>query len=350
MSLESQSIGEGKVGANGPRSDRRRNFDLGSLTPIFFFIGLIVLFGALEPAVFLSRDNLNSILNDGAVLAILACGLTVVLIVGEFDLSIAAAASFGGALSTVLVTDLNWPLAAIIVAVVAGGLVIGLVNGILITVFEIPALIATIGVSSLLDGVTLWITGNSIIFNGFTDQFLFVGSWSLGGLQAPVYYLAVIALVLAVLLGFTETGRHLYATGGNRAASRMSGIRVQRQVMLAFLIAGVLGSVAGFVYTARQASLTPQFGTGFLLPTFAAAFLGSVTLTRRSFHILGTLIGVYLIETGSIGLLILGGPAYSQQLFAGAVLILATVGAKFRGTGSSAKKDWRQILGLRRST
>jgi ribose transport system permease protein len=110
----------------------------------------------------------------------------------------------------------------------------------------------------------------------------------------------------------------------------MAGIRVKRQVILAFLIADVLGSLAGFVYTARQGSLTPQFGAGFLLPTFAAAFLGSVTLTRKTFHILGTMIGVYLIETGSIGLLILGGPAYSQQLFAGAVLILATIGARYQ--------------------
>jgi ribose transport system permease protein len=82
-----------------------------------------------------------------------------------------------------------------------------------------------------------------------------------------------------------------------------------------------------------QGSLTPQFGTGFLLPTFAAACLGSVTLTCRKFHILGTVIGVYLIETGTVGLLILGAPAYTQQPFAGAVLILATVGARFRGRG-----------------
>jgi ribose transport system permease protein len=106
--------------------------------------------------------------------------------------------------------------------------------------------------------------------------------------------------------------------------------------MLAFVISGVLGSLAGLVYTARQGSLTPQFGTAFLLPVFAACFLGSVTLTRRKFHILGTVLGVYLIETGTNGLLILGAPAYTQQLFAGAVLILATVGARYRTVGFRA--------------
>jgi ribose transport system permease protein len=125
----------------------------------------------------------------------------------------------------------------------------------------------------------------------------------------------------------------MYATGGNRAASRLAGIRVRRQVMLAFVISGVLGSTSGVVYTARQGSLTPLFGTAFLLPVFAACFLGSVTLTRRKFHVLGTVLGVYLIETGTNGLLILGAPAYTQQLFAGAVLILATIGARYRTVG-----------------
>jgi ribose transport system permease protein len=319
---------EGRIAA-------RRRYDLGAIAPILFFVFLVVVFGIADPAVFLSKGNLTSILNDGAVLAILACGLTVVLVVGEFDLSITSAASLGGALPAVLIAQANWPLIPVVLLVIATGVAIGLVNGALVTTFEMPALIATIGIASLLDGITLWITGNSIIFNGFTDAFIAIGSWSVGGLQAPVFYLAGIAIVLAIALRYTATGRHLYATGGNRAASRMSGIRVKRQIITAFVASGVLGSAAGFIYTARQGSLTPQFGTGFLLPTFAAAYLGSVTLTRRTFHIVGTVVGVYLIETGTVGLLILGAPAYTQQLFAGAVLILATIGARYRGRGAA---------------
>jgi len=312
----------------------RRRHDIGAIAPILFFGCLILIFGIADPGVFLSKGNLTSILNDGAVLAILACGLTIVLVVGEFDLSITSAASLGGALPAVLIAQANWSLIPVMLLVVATGVAIGLVNGALVTTFEMPALIATIGIASLLDGITLWITGNSIIFTGFTDTFIALGSWSVGGLQAPVFYLAGIAVILGIALRYTATGRHLYATGGNRSASRMSGIRVTRQIILAFVVSGVLGAVAGFIYTARQGSLTPQFGTGFLLPTFAAAYLGSVTLTRRTFHILGTVIGVYLIETGTVGLLILGAPAYTQQLFAGAVLILATVGARYRGRGT----------------
>lgn len=319
-----------------PLSSRGRWFgqiDFGALTPLLFFVLLILVFGFAAPEFFLTGENLTSILNNGAVTALLACGLTVVLVVGEFDLSIASAASFGGALAAVLIAQQGIPLAVAILVVVIAGAITGIVNGYLVTEFEIPALIVTIGVSSLLDGLTLWVTGNTVIFTGFTDAFMTFGNWRLGSLQAPVFYLAAVAIFLGVMLRYTATGRHMYATGGNRAASRLAGIRVQRQVMLAFVISGVLGSVAGLVYTARQGSLTPLFGTAFLLPVFAACFLGSVTLTRRKFHILGTVLGVYLIETGTNGLLILGAPAFTQQLFAGAVLILATIGARYRTVG-----------------
>ena len=329
-SSEEASSPQGAWGATWSTS----NYDWGVLAPIIFFASLIVIFGALEPEIFLSRENLTSILNNGAVLAIMACGLTFVLAVGEFDLSVAAAASFGGALAAVLVTQTGAPFAVTALAVAAAGIAIGLLNGFLVTRFEIPALIVTIGVSSLLDGMTLWVTGNSVIFTGFTEFFLWLGGWRIASIQAPVFYLAVIAIILATVLRYTATGRHIYAAGGNRAASRMAGIRVERQVILAFVVAGFLGAIAGLIYTARQGSLTPLFGTALLLPTFAAAFLGSVTLARRRFHILGTVIGVYLIETGTVGLLILGAPAYTQQLFAGAVLILATIGARYRRLAS----------------
>lgn len=320
---------------DGPETRSKSRVDWGTLAPVFFFCFLIAVFGILEPAVFLSGENLASILNNGAVLAMLACGLTVVLAVGEFDLSIAATASFAGAMAAVLVTQMGIGVTLVVPVVVLVGLIVGLVNGILVTRYQMPALIATIGVSSLLDGLTLWITGNSVIFSGFTKVFLKLGDWRIGTIQAPVFYLLVLSAVLIVALRYTATGRHIYATGGNRAASRMSGIRVDRQIITAFVIAAILGSLAGLIYTARQGSLTPLFGASMLLPTFAAAFLGSVTLARRHFHVVGTVIGVYLIETGTTGLLILGAPAYTQQLFAGAVLIFATIGARYRRRGST---------------
>jgi len=335
---QTQAAGEGTAAA-AALPPARRGLDLGAWAPVFFFVLLFVVFGLAEPDDFLSINNLKSILNNGAILAILACGLTVVLLTGEFDLSVAAAASFGGALSAVLVANADVSTGIAVAAVVVAGVLIGVVNGTLVTYFRIPALIVTLAVASILDGLTQLLTNNEIIFEGFSQSYLDIGGWTLGGLQAGVFYLLVIAVILWVVLRYTATGRHLHAVGGNREASRMAGIRVNRHVILAFAISGLLGALAGLVYASRQGSLSPLFGTAFLLPAFAAAFLGSVTLRRGEFHILGTVIGVYLIGTGTTGLLIVGGPTYTQQLFAGAVLILATAGSRFLGGGTGI---WRR--------
>lgn len=252
------------------RSSWIGSFDIASAAPVIFLVLLIVGFSIAEPAYFPTRENFVTILNDGALLALLACGLTLVLIVGEFDLSIAATASFAGALATVLITQLGWPIPTAFLVILASALVIGAFNGFLVTVLEIPALVATIGTASLLDGATLWVTGNSVIFTGFTDAFIWYGSWRIAGLQAPFFYLLVLAVLIAITLRYTVTGRHLYATGGNRAASRMAGIRVNRNVLLAFVACAVLAGITGFMYTARQGSLTPLFGTSMMLPALSA--------------------------------------------------------------------------------
>lgn len=324
---------------------RPGRLDIGAWAPVLFFVLLVVVFGLLEPENFLSKGNLTSILNNNATLAILALGLTVVLLAGEFDLSVASAASFGGAVGAVLVANEGISTGVAVAAVIAVGILIGLVNGVLVTYFQVPALIVTLAVASILDGLTQLITNNEIIFEGFSQSFIDLGGWKLADVQAPVFYLAFLAIFLAIALRYTATGRHLHAVGGNREASRMAGIRVNRHIILAFVVSGLLGVVGGLVYTARQGSLTPLFGTAFLLPAFAAAFLGSVTLRRGEFHVLGTVIGVYLIGTGTTGLLIVGGPTYTQQLFAGAVLILATAGSRFLGQG---RGGWRRQLGFGR--
>jgi len=326
---------------------RRRRFDAGAWAPVLFFVFLIVFFGVVEPEDFLNTGNLTSILNNNATLAIIALGLTVVLLAGEFDLSVASAASLGGAVGAVMVANEGLSTEVTFAAVIGLGLLIGLVNGVLVTYFQIPALIVTLAVASILDGFTQLITNNEIIFAGFSDTFVDLGGWKLGDVQAPVFYLAGIAILLGIALRYTATGRHLHAVGGNRGASRMAGIRVNRHIILAFVISGTLAALAGMIYTARQGSLTPLFGTSFLLPAFAAAFLGSVTLRRGEFHVLGTVIGVYLIGTGTTGLLIVGGATYTQQLFAGAVLILATAGSRVLGRGVGLR---RQLgFGRRRS-
>jgi ribose transport system permease protein len=307
---------------------RRAPRDWTTIGPVGAFLLIILVFGLLRPDTFLTTASLFSILNNQAVLAILAIGLTVVLIAGQFDLSIGFTLTFTGALSATLVAAWGVPPAVAWVAVLLVGALVGVVNGVLVTVFAVPALVATIAVGSILQGLTLFVTNGETIYRGL-DDYIPLGRWSIGGIQAPTLYMIVIAVLVGAALRYTPAGRYIHAVGASPAAARVSGIRVSRYVILAFVIAGVLAAFCGVVQTARNGSATPTAGDTFLLPAFAAAFLGSVTMRRGEFHVAGTVIGVYLIATGSLGFVLLGAPFYTQQLFAGFVLIVATAGSRF---------------------
>jgi len=292
--------------------------------PIFAFVVIVLVFGALSPDVFLSRGNLLSILNDQAVLAIMASGMTVVLLTGEFDLSIGATMTTGAVLSAGLVSRAHMNPALVIFLVLVMGGLIGLINGYLVTRFRIPALIATLAVASILDGLVLAYTEGKVIFEGIPQEFIDFGRVNVFSIQVPIFYMMMVAVALWAMLKYTVAGRYLYAIGGNRNAARMSGIRVNRYIILAFVVAGVCAAFGGVIQASRNGSAQPSLGASFLLPSFAAAFLGSATLRRGEFHIVGTIIGVYLIATGASGFFILGAPYWVQYVFSGVILIIAT--------------------------
>lgn len=320
-----------------PESTRRswvKAQDLGTWTPIAFFVALIVVFGVLEPDTFLTMVNFKSILNDQAVLLIAACGLTVVLLTGEFDLSIAGIISISGALGAGLIAQQGLPIPVAIAVAIGVGVATGAVSGILVTAFEIPSLIATLAIATILDGLTLWYTNGETISQDVPDSFSQLGREGFEGFSIPFLIGIGFAALLWFVLRYTPAGRFMHAVGGNREAARVSGIRVTRHIILAFMISGGAAALAGVLLAARNASATPSAGLSFLLPAFAATFLGAATLRRGQFHIVGTVIGVYLIATGTTGLFLIGSPSWTQSVFSGVILILATAGARFLGRRS----------------
>jgi ribose transport system permease protein len=307
--------------------------DIGTWGPVIAFVLLIVFFSVMSPDVFPTTGNILSILNDQAVLAIVASGMTVVLLAGEFDLSVGSNLSFTGALTAGLLTYVALPMAIVIPAMIGVGFFIGWFNGILVAYLRIPALIATLAVGTILDGLAIWYTGGNVIFEGMPKDFVSIGRTDVFGMQLPIIIMLAVALCLWAFLKFTPPGRYLHAIGGNREAATMAGIRVKRQVVLAFMVSGGCAGLAGVLQTARNASAHPSIGASFLLPAFAATFLGSATLSRGGFHIAGTILGVYLIATASSGLFILGAPYWTSYLFSGIVLILATASSRLLNRG-----------------
>lgn len=312
--------------------DSRTNrllIDIGPWGPVIAFAIMFIAFIALAGDTFLTRGNLLTVLNDQAVLAIVTFGLTIVLLTGEFDLSIAGTFSIAGALSAGLVSFGGMSIAGAIAISLVVGAVVGLINGVLVANFQVPALVATIAVGSIIDGLSLWYTGGRVIFENIPKEFIAIGRARILTIQTPTLFLIAFTIALFVVLKYTSTGRAFHAIGGNRAAARMSGIRVNRHIILAFVISGLCAAFAGVLQTARNGSAVALMGNPFLLPAFAAAFLGSVTLRRGQFHIIGTLIGVYFVAIGTNGLFILGFPFWTRFVFSGLILIIATAGARF---------------------
>lgn len=297
---------------------------------VFFLVMLIVGFSISRPEVFPTLLNFLNVLNQSAILGVIAVGLTVCLVMGLFDLSIAAMATLGGYMvCRMLVAQGDSPqIALCVIAVLLGAALIGVFNGILVSYLGISAFIATLAMGSVITGVILGYSESRTIVSGLPDAFGFIGQQSSLGIPHAVYIMAVVALLLWLLLEHTQTGRNLYAIGGNPEASRLSGLAIKRYGLLALGISGACAALAGIMAASSLGAGRPQgVGDTYLLNAFAAVFIGASTLRPGQFHIFGTVIGVLLIGVINNGLSVLGAPTYWQYIVQGSLLIVAMFGA-----------------------
>ena len=315
-------IDNGPSQGSAPWKTRLLTF-AGTYGTVVVFALLFLGFAIAEPDFFLTRANLTNVLNQAALGAIIAGGLTVVLIVGEFDLSIGANASLAGVLIVgLLLDDLPVPLGLLLVVLVGG--CVGLANGLIVTRLGVNALIATLGTSSLVvglnyaysDGIPRSLSGTAADFSR-----LALGRWA--GVPYPVFIMAGVLIILWILIEKTDLGQRMQAVGGNPEAAALAGISVSRTKTLAFMVAGLCAALTGALLAARTGSGQIAAGNGYLLPSFAAAFLGSTALRDGEFHIVGTFIGVMTVAVGFNGLTIIGVPSSVQFLFEGTLLVSA---------------------------
>ncbi len=290
---------------------------------IFGLLLMILIFGIMAPDIFLSRANLINILSQASLTAIIACGLTYTLVVGEFDLSIGFVASFVGLIVTGLMAHEGLPIWLSIIVALMVGSGIGGINGILVTKIRINAVITTLGIGTMLTGLGFTYSqfpiASGIPFE-FTDIAL---SRPILDLPSPVLIMALVLVVLWIILNKTDFGQRMQAVGANIEAARLSGIRVDLVKILAFCTAGFCAALTGILLSALLGSGTLGAADGYLLDAFAAVFLGSATLKEGEFHIVGTLIGVLILAVGFNGLSIFGAPTHFQPIFKGGILILA---------------------------
>jgi len=305
---------------------RRRRAVLTFVSRYATFIGLLAMiffFSINAPDTFFSRANFINILSQASLTAIIAAGLTYTLVVGEFDLSIGYVASFVGLMVAGFLAKAGLPIPVAIGLALLIGIGLGLVNGTLVTKVRINAVIATLGVGTMLSGIGFSYSAFPIAM-GIPREFTNIAiGRPLFGIPNPVFVMVLVLIVLWIILNKTETGQRMQAVGSNIEAARLSGIRVDRIKMFAFAVAGFCAALTGVLLTSLLGSGTLGAADGYLLDAFAAVFLGSATLREGQFHILGTLVGVLVLAVGFNGLSIFGAPTYFQPIFKGGVLVLA---------------------------
>lgn len=310
----------GTPGGGAARFDWRRLAT--NYAAVGVLIVFIIFFSIARPETFPTTDNFRGLILAQSVLAILALAAIAPLVVGEFDLSIASNLTFSAILTAKLVSD-GMSVAPALVLVAGVGIVIGLINAFLIVKIGISSFIATLGTSVILVGLATAVSGGQSIFEGIGPSLTKLGNNELLGLPVVGAYVIVLALLLWYLLQWTPLGRQMYATGYGRPAAQLAGVQTGRLITLGFVVAGFLAALAGAMNTAQLGSATPGIGNAFLLPAFAAAFVGATTVKAGRFNVWGTVIGVALLAVGITGLRLMGAPQYAEDLFNGTALILA---------------------------
>jgi ribose transport system permease protein len=283
-----------------------------------------ILFSCLSPY-FPTVSNFNNILFSMIVSALVSMGLTYVVAAGSFDLSIGVTVTTVSIVTAMLIPYTGWMIA------ILGGLliavVIGLVNGILVTYARLSGIVSTLGMMFVLGGINQYLTnGYQVPVDYAEAAFRFIGQGRIGPIGFPVIILVVIFLLGHVLSTRTKVGHYIGAVGDNPMAAYYSGILVYRWVVVAFILSAVFSGFGGIILTSISSSAQPVGGEGYLLEAFAAVFLGATILGKGKPHLLGTLLGVFFLYMASSGMNMIGISFATRQLFNGLILILA-VGA-----------------------
>ncbi|MEU0333219.1 substrate-binding domain-containing protein [Streptomyces sp. NPDC006193] len=308
------------TGASGaPGGLRRLLLDNGALTAL---IVLVVALSALSGD-FLTTDNLLNIGVQAAVTAILAFGVTFVIVSAGIDLSVGSVAALSATVLAWSATQHGTPVVLAVVLAVATGVAAGLVNGFLIAYGKLPPFIATLAMLSVGRGLALVISqGSPIALPGSVSR---LGDTLGGWLPVPVLVMAAMGLIAALVLGRTYIGRSMYAIGGNEEAARLSGLRVKRQKLVIYALSGVFAATAGVVLAARLSSAQPQAADGYELDAIAAVVIGGASLAGGTGKASGTLIGALILAVLRNGLNLLSVSAFWQQVVIGVVIALAVL-------------------------
>jgi ribose transport system permease protein len=273
---------------------------------------------------FLSLENLMNIARNYSDIGISAVGMTLVLLVGGIDLSVASVMALGGLIASIALTSWGLPIPIAILLGVAGGGAIGLASGLLVQRLRLPPFIATLGMLGVARGIVVGTTSGQGV-SGLPKDFTAIGQGYIGPVPIPVVVLVAVALVMALFLAYHVWGTYIYSIGGNETAAILTGLPVARVKIFVYVTCSVLAALAGILVVSRLGVSLPGQSLGYELQVIAAAVIGGVSLTGGRGTVLGAVLGAMIIGLIQNALVLLQVPPYWQQAFIGGIIILAAI-------------------------
>jgi len=301
---------------------RESHVDSAQYRALIILLIIIIAASLIAPS-FLSFDNLTNVLRQVSMSAILACGMTFVILTGGIDLSVGAILGLSGALSASVLKTTGSVFLAIAIGL-GVGLICGMFNGFFITHFDLSPFIVTLATMTLISGITLLYTkGAPIAIRN--DAYKFIGKGEILGMPLPIIILILIYLIAFFVLTFTRFGRNVYSLGGNKEATRLSGINVKLNEATVYALTGLLCGVAGIILTARLGSAGPEAGKGYELDAIAAVILGGTSLSGGQGFVLPTIVGALILGILSNILTLMNVNPFVSGIVKGIVILVAIV-------------------------
>ena len=296
-------------------------------------IALIILMAVITiiNSNFLTANNLLNLLLQVTSNALIAFGMTFVILTGGIDLSVGSILALSSALTAGLLGS-GMPVTLAILISLILGCILGMVNGLLISYGKLAPFIVTLATMTIFRGATLVYTNGNPITKGLSDTFLFqfLGQGYIVGIPFPVIIMFIVFIVLYVLLHKTAFGKSVYAIGGNEKAAYISGVKLNKVKIIIYSISGIMASISGLIITSRLSSAQPTAGASYEMDAIAAVVLGGISLSGGKGRILGTLIGALIIGVLNNGLNIIGVSAFWQQVVKGVVILIAVLIDRFK--------------------
>ncbi len=307
----------------------KRVFQIKEIGILIILIFLMAFLGITTKS-FLTSENLLTALLNMSFIAIMAFGETMVIITAGIDLSVGSILGISSVVIALMLHDYHMAMFPAILSGLLIGTLMGLINGVLITKVKLPPFIATMGMLSVGRGLAYVFTGGWPV-SPFPEAFTNIGQGKLFGIPNPVLFMLVLAILSHIFLKYTVIGRRIYAVGGNIDAARLSGVKVDKILILVYAIAGFLCAISGFLMTAWLGVGQANAGQGYELDVIAAAVIGGTSLMGGEGTILGTILGAAIMGILRNGLILLGVSSFWQQVAIGIVIISAIAFDRLRG-------------------